>query len=365
MNLLNRLWIVPFLITVSSMTGEENESDEGQLNITKDQNSVLQPGYNAPTYFNSSNRFNIYAAGSFIYWQPTQENMELGIVSDKTGDLDLVDGDIVDLNFKYKPGFKVGLGMTLDYDNWDTYLQYTWLRGSHHASASVDPTNAFITIWPAWQMVPGSNQPQYVTGEETWKLGLDFIDWDLERHYYVGTNLTFRPFFGVRAAWIRQNVRVDYINITANRIALWPSTSIFQNSNSRGLGPRAGVNTNWMLGRGVRIYGNGELDILCTEYTKLRAHQESSETTASHYTVRQNDAFRLKTHLEMVLGFGWGCDFGKSNRRIDLSADYGFQVFFNQNMFRNFESDQNIGKSISPNGNLYIQGLTATLRLDY
>ena len=50
---------------------------------------------------------------------------------------------------------------------------------------------------------------------------------------------------------------------------------------------------------------------------------------------------------------------------IDFSAGYGFQVFFNQNMFRHFNDDQMSANSRSPYGNLYIQGLTIAFKLDF
>lgn len=323
------------------------------------------PGYNAPSRFDKIGLPTFYATGSFIYWQPMQENMELGIVSDNTEGLDLVKGDYVDLDFGYKPGFKLGFGVIFDYDNWDLYLQYTWLRGSHQTTQSLNPNNTNVTLWPAWQSVPGFVTPQYVYGKENWKVHLDLLDLDLGRSYSVGTQLTLHPFLGARAAWIRQDIHVDYRNTSPAFLAIWPSTHIDQSSNCWGLGTRAGLGSNWMLCHGFRLYGNGEVDILYTQYTHLKSSQKSEVNTPNRYVVNQKNADYLRAHLELLLGFGWGCYFANNASHVDLSADYGFQVFFDQNMFRNYLSDLNIGKSFSPNGNLYIHGLTVSLRFDF
>jgi hypothetical protein len=83
--------------------------------------------------------------------------------------------------------------------------------------------------------------------------------------------------------------------------------------------------------------------------------------------VRQKDIDYLRTHLELELGFGWGSYFDNNNWHIDLSAGYALQVFFDQNMFRHFETGNHRTTAYSslPHGNLYVQGLTATARLDF
>jgi hypothetical protein len=73
----------------------------------------------------------------------------------------------------------------------------------------------------------------------------------------------------------------------------------------------------------------------------------------------------LRTHLDFELGFGWGSYFDNNNWHIDLSASYGWQVFFAQDMFRHFESTSYIGGNTNPHGDLFVQGLTATLRVDF
>lgn len=320
--------------------------------------------YNAPSRTHVCNCWGIVTSASFIYWQPIQENMELGIVTDSTNPLDLVNGHVVNLDFKYKPGFKVGIGMNFDYDNWDSYLQYTWFQGSHHTNTTLDPTNLAVTLIPSWQ-IPDFLNPHYASGSEKWKLTLNIIDWDLARSFFLGKKLTVRPFFGARGAWIFQTVHADYLNQNPGFLLIWPSTHISQNSHSWGVGPRTGISSNWNIGSGCRFYGNGEIDLLFTQYTHLKTRQTSDVTSANRYTIRQKDANYLRAHLDLTFGFGWGTYIANNRQHIDLSADYGYQVFFNQNMFRNFLSTETVGKAISPNGNLYIHGLTITTRLDF
>jgi hypothetical protein len=71
----------------------------------------------------------------------------------------------------------------------------------------------------------------------------------------------------------------------------------------------------------------------------------------------------LRGHLDFEIGWGWGSCL--NDWHVDLSATYGFQVFFDQNMLRHWTSPTNFGVSFAPFGNLYIQGLNESLRLDF
>ena len=105
------------------------------------------------------------------------------------------------MNFRYKSGIQAGLGVYTDRDNWDAYVEYTWLSGHQRVNANAPPM--------ARSFLFGAIRPISMTsvissGKCRWKLELNIIDAQLARSYFVGTKLTFRPFFAGRAAWINQ-----------------------------------------------------------------------------------------------------------------------------------------------------------------
>lgn len=324
---------------------------------------TLMPGYNQCARIDVRCSWDVFATASFTYWQPVQDNMELGIVSDNTVVTDVINGNVVNMDFDYKPGFKVGLGMNFDHDCWDTFVEYTWFRGSHSNTTTLNAAEApNTTLFPMWS-APSSLS--FYSGSQKWKLHMDLLDWQLGREYYVGTKLTYRPFFAARAAWIRQNLDVDYLNDGA----VTPVNDfVNKTSNSWAIGPRAGLYTNWMIGDGFRLYGNGAGDILFTQYTKLNSKETvatNAGVVSSFYSVKQRKLNTIRTHLDLELGLGWGSYFDCNNWHVDFTAGYGFQVFFDQNMFRHFTDDVADAVSNTPNGNLYMHGLTATARLDF
>jgi hypothetical protein len=354
-------WVVASLIATTSIFGQNNKCAPAQKSFEQGHEmtqSQMMAGYNAPSRIDVRGSWDVFATGSFTYWQPIQENMELGAVYN-TADVSGIDANIVNPNFDYKPGFKVGLGMNFDHDNWDTFVQYTWFRGSHTTTTSLDSTET-SELLPLRAPLTG----HYYFGSQKWKLHMDILDWELARSSYVGTKLTFRPFFAARAAWIRQNLNEAYKDRSGT-----PNNNDFvsDKTQSWAVGPRAGLYTNWMIGEGFRMYGNGAGDILFTQYTKLTSalSTQTGSVTANDLTTHQHKLNTIRTHLDLELGFAWGSYFDNNNWHVDLSAGYGFQVFFDQNMFRNFTYSSSDVLSNSPNGNLYVHGLTATARFDF
>lgn len=332
-------------------------------NCVSKQPQQLLIGYNAPSGVELCQAFDVFASVGFLFWQPIQENMQLGVVSDNSAILDLVNGYEVPIGSSFRPGFQLGLGMNFDYDNWDSSLEYTWFISKQHTTTSVDANNPSLAIFPAWQ-IPAITNPQYSAATETWKLWMNLLDWDLGRASSVGKQLSLRPFFGMRLAFIKQTLNVTYTNILEEDLFIWPTTFVSSFSNSWGIGPRLGANLNWHLSENFRIISDGEWDILFTQYN-LKSTQSSDTTASNLYIVNTNPMNYLRSHANLDLGLAWGSYFFNRKCHFDLEATYCFQVFFDQNMFRNAVLAQGIGKSILPNGNLYINGLTLTAKLDF
>lgn len=327
---------------------------------------VLNAAYNYPARIQTRCPWDFEFDASFIYWQPIQENMELGFanttVPDPITGFTSLNGNMINMDFAYKPGFQIGMGGNFDYDNWDMHLEYTWFHCKQHQHTNGPNPGQ---IFPAFGFPRGANIVN--TAHEHWHLNMDIVDLDLGRWYYVGTKLTFRPSFGARAAWIRQNLHVEYENLGALGAGVTDLTNIKGKTRSWAIGAKAALDTNWMMGAGFRLYGNGEADLLFTKYTRLTTSERHSDATlfTTPIRVKQRRVYAVKPHLDLELGIGWGTYLDCNNWYMDFAAGYGFQVFFDQNMFRHFDDIVMFGHSSMPNGNLYIHGLTATFSLDF
>jgi hypothetical protein len=315
--------------------------------------------------------WDLYLDASFIYWQPVQDNMEVGFANTTTqtdGAFPSTSGSFVNMGASFEPGFKVGLGGNFDHDSWDTHLEYTWF----HCTESQSSTQAagsgrlFRVQGNPFTVVTNNF---YDSVSSKWNLKMDIADWDIGRWGYVGTKLTYRPSFGVRADWIRQRFNTTYTRVVATSpgdpAAAADTNVIHQKTSSWAIGPKVGLDSNWNLGAGFRFFGNGEADLLFTKYTRLSYNETHSAAETAPFSAKQKRVYAVKPHLDLELGFAWGMYFDCNNWYMDIALGYEFQVFFDQNMFRHFNDDLMSMNSTLPNGNLYLQGLTAQFRLDF
>ncbi len=352
-------WIVASLMAATSVFADNNDNCRTTPTPPEPNQAPLTAAYNAPARIDVRACWDLAIEASFIYWQPLQDNMEIGINTSSAADPRVLSGatnNTINFSSDYQPGFQVGLGMNLDWDNWDSFLEYTWFHNSQTTSST---GTGFASIFPV-QGDPVTDDAGQTndTMSGKWTLKMDLADWQLARAHYVGTRLTYRPYFGIRAAWIREKYNLTGVNTGVVGTA---ATSTVHNSfTSWGVGPQVGFSTNYLIGYGFRCFGDVEADLL---YTRYRTSFRTTGLTAVN--VSQTGLYTIRPHTNMDFGFAWGSYFDNNNWHFDLLASYGFQVFWNQNMFRHFTDDAMPGNSNLPNGNLYVHGLNLTLRLDF
>jgi len=324
---------------------------------------IMYPGYNQAARFDVNHCWSVFFDGSFLYWMAMEGGLDLIAVED-TVPSDPVHVSLAQMKYKYKPGFKAGIGLNFDTDDWDGWVEYTNFHSHTNRRISVGSSPSLIII-PVISTGGVAPNFAYTFVNEKWALKLNIGEAAVSRWYYVGQNLVFNTSFGGRGAWISQKLRFHLENpngsILGSNITPPGTISNFTySSSSWGAGPEVGLNTEWNMGGGFRLFGNGELDILFTRYNR-RAHLNSNMIVVSSLNdeyVTEKKINTLRTHVDLEMGLAWGWYFNCREWHFDLSASYGYQVFFNQNMFL---------VQIAPltENNLYIHGATAKARLDF
>ena len=331
------------------------------------------PAYNATARIETEDSCHLWADVSFIYWQPSQDNMEIGLALESVSPVffdgfyvaaSVLDSKYINMDFDFLPGFKIGLGMDIPRDNWDWALEYTRLHGKdlkHSKGGAYGLAPSFADSESLDLLLGSSNTLSHGPGKVSWYIKLDFLDADLGRWFYSGTKLTLHPFFGMRGAWICQQLYGFYSRTPA-------TLNIKAGLDSWGIGPRAGLDGHWKVGYGMRLYGNAAADLLYTRYdwkfnsSVLNPHVT---TVPVKFISEEEGINAIRAHIDLELGFGWGSYFHRDKYHFDLSAGYAFQVFFNQNMFKFYFFTANAATSYAPNGNLYVQGITFKTKLDF
>lgn len=334
--------------------------------------------YNFPARILTDCPLNCWVDGSFIYWKAVQENMSPAAFQEPTAPTQV---SYINMNADYKPGYKIGIGTSFDSDDWELELNYTQFHQKYHKNGSIVPnvaslaTGGFNPLWfdVATNFLAGGSAQPYFADEfqANWHLNLDFLDLDLGRSHFIGKKLTVHPFMGLRGALIDQQQKAVYLNhnpISGSIIYATPLNSDAKTT-SRGIGPRAGFIANCNLSRHFRLYGSSEADLLYTSYKYRSAYKAFDPATGNiiDSTKYSQNIHTLRAHLDLELGLGLGSYFNCKSWHFDVTASYGFQVFWNQNMFRHFEGDSTTRAfgGLESSGDLFIHGLTVTGRLDF
>jgi hypothetical protein len=325
----------------------------------------------------------VYADASFLYWDGIEEGLLVATNGIFSGGIlyTPTDGIPLSQSFDYKPGFKVGLGAVYQHE-WVVFADYTWLRGTDSVRKSA-PTNTSLTSGtsavttgtPVWVIgnwfLQGNGIGQALAGTSAaskWTYAVDLIDAMASRPYYQGSSLTVSPFGGLRAALIRQNLKVSLTEISGQTgISNPPQPITSRNrSSSWAIGPRIGCDANWLLPAGFRVEGDFAASLLFTRYTKITHTEDRASTTFNPgpYTYRYRDYNCLRPMGELGLGVGWGRYLASQKYHIDFAASYDFNIFWSQNMISKMLAEYLSGMMFNA-PHLFFHGLTLSGRLDF
>jgi len=340
--------------------------------------ATYQPTYNYPATVKMADQYGGFGTLSYLYWFAGQEGMDLATTSTFVPFTGTVlpnefgqTTKVVTQDSGYSSGFKVGIGYNMnEYDNWVFRADYTWLREhtkdtrqltTPSSSAVVFITDPvyFLTSW----FYQNSALSQPIAAQQissSWKMHLDLLDATASRPFYQGKSLVVTPSAGLRAAWIRQNLRIaatTLLNVTP------PTDTVVSHnsSNSWGIGPQAGIGANWLVGCGFRFEGNMKGSLLFTQYTHVK-HREDPITLGFPVAYQYNYYNCMRPMAEMDLGIGWLYYFN-NQFALDLSASYDFNYMWGQNMMRTLNDVNILGAPTS--NDLYLHGLTISATLQF
>ncbi|QZA59310.1 Lpg1974 family pore-forming outer membrane protein [Candidatus Rhabdochlamydia porcellionis] len=312
---------------------------ENRLNCLEQKRGV-NGMINPPAMPLTRNGWDFQISADALLWQLFEDGLSYAVETTSTGLP--VGADGVESNYNW--GFRLGLDWTLPHDNWDVDLSWTHLISNRHGSSTADTTGATPNVLVKAQGFANATTVGYTTASARYHNRLDQIDLSLGREFFISKWVTLRPFFGLRADWLRQRFRTSY-GSTA-------TTPLDQSTNQRnkwwGIGIESGLNTQWSFCSGFSIYGNVATAI---EYglQKLQL-SESGGVDAS---------FRRSYHicrpiLDLQLGLGWDYNFCEDGFHFGLKLGWETHVYFDQSRFLSYNtvnySDNTSGGSLTYQG---------------
>lgn len=227
-----------------------------------------------------------------IYFKPIEDSLTYAVTNSFTmGPPTSPAGKLVEQEFAYRPGARVGVLIPLDYDEWEFDINYTYFHSNAPTTTASDPGQFLFTTltnsyWPLANNAL-NNQCGHLTGN--WKLKMDFVDFEFKRPFLVGKALMISPVLGIKASLVRQHVRVEYGNIFPNYYGigtpiLAPQTVVGK-SKVWGVGPEFAAEMKLLVPRKVSLFMRGAFSCMfgqfnmTTKYTDFLAYSSTGGST--------------------------------------------------------------------------------------
>jgi hypothetical protein len=336
-----KLLISSFIFLASFAFSKESQENNYNYRFnpgySADKNHMIG-AYNAPAQIKTEDSWNLFASARFIYEQPKEGGLDLALITPVYTEPKEIQPLVMD--FDYDPGFKVSLGASLKKDSWNLWGDYFYLHTRNKVKKELDQTQQTLTNY--WRVGSAVNNLNYINAK--WKLKIDIADLSLGRPYYVGTKLTFNPFIGTRVAFINQKMKVKYDSLV-NDITSHYFTKTY--SDSWGIGPRVGVNSNWFLDEGFKIFGNISASLFYQRFiVKVAEYKDADPMIFS--TQAQKKQGYITPNLDFALGLGWESYLNNHKNHIDINLGYEMNVFWNQNMMKSFIEELKNQNSAKP-----------------
>lgn len=252
--------------------------------------------------------------------------------------------ELAPVHFGWDPGFKVGLGYGMEYDQWNTKTYFTWFRtqGSDHVSSSPGSVHStfMANFWLDNANASGLSGPSYSQASIDWTIKFNMFDLELARNFWVSNSLALCPFLAVKGGWIHQLIQSTWQNPAfgdlVDPVPFNTSTETVKN-NFWGLGPAAGINMKWNLfalrNHSIHLFGDFSGALMWGHWSfddllNNDAHQQVSVNLKS-----VNGGASM---VRSFMGLGWSAGFKQNRYQFSTRLGYETQFWLNQLQFYSF-----------------------------
>ena len=371
-NKLKKLWPLATLALLSSASLVHAENNKKDKNAQPD-GMTTQP-VNPSARGTVGNGF--FASIEPFVWKAHEDGLTPTITNTNgtatpSGASNYYDAEFDHMHFKWDWGFHLGVGVNLSHDEWDSLLNWTHFRttASQDTDCCQNGPDA-TTIYPQFfaKRPQDPNQQPVVTGSNAkWKLRLDMVDWELGRKFFTGRWLSIRPFMGLRGAWIRQNMDINYFDENGVDIPTDQFYEVDMKNKFWGVGPRIGMNTQWNFSKEFSFYGDAAISLL---YGRFKVTQEEELDPDTILDI--SDQWRTSRFIgDLAVGIRYEHLF--EDKEFKFTGSFGWEnhIFFDQNNFKHFVTNITGADVLTwtipdwDNNNLSTQGWTLSLRFDF
>ncbi|MFI5335032.1 MAG: Lpg1974 family pore-forming outer membrane protein, partial [Chlamydiales bacterium] len=316
-------------LSLVAFTGVLNAAEDAQMRNLENRISALEQKKGASGMVNPPARpvvkdgVDIFFAGEVLVWRATQDDMAYAVELDQAQAVNgFNSGETQHWRGKWAAGFRLALGYNMKHDGWDLDLVWARFNSKGKLNETNECSNTVSNFNPVF--LPKEYSNSTTTGvaaieaeAKRWKLNLNLLDLELGREFFVSKWLTLRPHMGVRGAWVRQKMGVEYAGgnvATPYQTLLAGANSLdFESmkNNFWGVGLRGGLDSNWGLGCGFSIYGKLALSAVWGKFKVSEVANVQNENTGTSAAVMNiQDRFSVMRPIaDMALGLRYDTTF--------------------------------------------------------
>lgn len=319
----------------------------------------------------------------YVYFQASMDNLEFVGFSDTDlvittpPKVVLTDFDVKNLDFDWNSGVRASLGYQNCNCPWIFSLVGNYLPAETSKRVSFAPEISSAKLKyliPLWNPELAGNLVG--SAKEKWELNFGTLDLLAAYRIYSCEYLSITPQFGLRAVWIDQDLHVDYENlgfILQNGFLSQDRATTKFRSKYEAIGFKAGLDFEAPIFCNINIVGN-VAGSLVYGHSKLKTHiqafnlEDLSDTVGAlgPITINSKDnEYRLTANFESELGLLYKTCW--CARDISLGCTYFFDIWFDQNRFKDFVftstpvahtvANNNFPELVKREGNLQLQGV--------
>lgn len=278
---------------------------------------------------------------SYLYWNVLSDAMDYAYTfvenGSPNGALYQTDARIVRADWPWESAPRVEAGFAGKF--WDTKASWTYFKTSDSASISEETfqpggsVGAIARRLRLLWLIESRKQPglpnslfQDVTdAEASSSIKYTTADWvagcslSLNEHFYL------RPFFGARAAWIKQDLQIDAVDVNAAMTGELSRTTTKLHNFFRGCGLYFGGNGKYYATSWFSFYANASLSLLAGSF-ELKENQTSIVLDLPNPVVSHSNLSRNAIRPSLSLGTGIDLCFHGSKEKFAAGLTGGYEV---------------------------------------
>lgn len=300
-----------------------------------DKDSILLPGYPAAGRITLKKTPSYYSSASFLYMRMKSDEEPYALTSKNP--VFIINSRSQEPNIKFHPGFEVCLGVNLTHDNWSLFTNFTRITTNNKDSCLPPVGGSIIPLIFSSLDLVGIYCDKANTDA---KIEYNLLSLCMSRPFYDGRYLILKPFFGAIGHLVHGHVLSNYYNVTGEYYSAggsvefeldWAKKTVHYTN--YGLGPKVGMNYEWILCRNIKIIGEESLSVFYTRtkgivkerVSDITQFFEGSDDILFSVTVKKNNLTRI--NIKTLIGLGWGNYFNQGRNFVDLNLGYEFHYW--------------------------------------